>query len=195
MHAKNCLALSLSLLLMTVLGGCCGSGALPPAPAEVAMQPGHYLKEFFVAPGFEPGKAAYQLEPFTLEEARGVAPDTFRPIFQTELARAWEANGLKSGPPPEACRVSGAIHLISLQGTRLRFLLGRICAQIIVSGTITQNGRTLFAFRDRFTLESPVNPGAPAPREAELLLQKISQALAHHLLDELLLHGAPADSG
>ena len=70
-------------------------------------------------------------------------------------------------------------------------MTGKISAGLEVSGAITREGQTLFAFRDRVRVTSPVKPGPPAPKEGELLLRQAVQAFVNHLLTELLLHGPP----
>lgn len=186
MNIKSYFGLCLWLTLTVAAGGCCLLPP-PPPPVGVTLKPGRYLEEFYSAPGFDPTQTPCHLGPFTVEVAQGVEADTFLSLFQAELERAWEANALKTAPPTGACRLTGTIRLVSVTGTHSRFVLGRLCAQLSVSGTITREGQTLFAFRDRLSLESPVNPGPRAPRETELLLRQLCRAWAHHLLDEMLL--------
>lgn len=181
-------ALGLFLALLMVGGGCV-TRPLPPV-SGVTLEPGRFLAGFYVAPGFAPDRVTYNLEPFTVEEARGVDLGNFQALLQEELARAWEANGLKTGPKG-ACRVSGAVRAVSVKGTSLRFLTGKISAEMEVSGAITKEGQTVFAFSDRVQVTSPVNPGAPAPREQEILLRQAARAFVNHLLTELLLYGPP----
>jgi len=181
------LALCLALLMV---GGGCVPRPLPPV-SGVTLQPGRFLEGFYLAPDFAPGRVTYDLEPFTVEQARGVDPGSFQALFQEELARAWEANGLKVKGPKGDCRVSGAVSLVSIRGTTLRFLTGKIFAELSVSGAITKEGQTVFAFSDRVELNSPVNPGPPAPREQELLLRQAARTFVNHLLTELLLYRPP----
>ncbi|MDI6852006.1 MAG: hypothetical protein QME75_00175 [Deltaproteobacteria bacterium] len=180
--------------LVFSLAGGCASWQLPPPPAGVALRPGSYVKEYFVAPDFAPGEVNYVLGPFTVEQAQGVSAADFLAVFQTELLQAWEANGLKLGDKKPGCRLTATIHHLKVSSGRWRFLTGRISASIVTSGVITCDGRVLFAFTDRLSLESPVNPGPPAPRETELLLRQLSRQMAHRVLNELLLHGLTADA-
>ncbi len=173
----------------------CVPRPLPPALTGVTLQPGRYLKEYYRAPGFTPDRVTYALTPFTLKTAQGVAPDTFPSLLMTELARAWEANGLKLARSGDACLVSGTVQLVRVRGTSLRFLFGKISIDLIVSGAITQGEQTLFAFFDRVQLTSPINPGLAAPKEVELLLKQAARTFASHLLTELLLHGLPPEAG
>jgi hypothetical protein len=182
------------LWLAFALAGGCASWQAPPAPAGVALRPGSFVKEYFFAPDFKPAEVNYSLGPFTVEQMQGVSAETFLPVFQTELAQAWEANGLKLADKKPECRLTASIHRLSVSGGRLRFLTGRISARIVISGVISCDGRTLFAFWDRLSLDSPVNPGPPAPKETELLLRQLSRQVAHRLLNELLLHGLTADA-
>jgi hypothetical protein len=188
--------LSVSLLALVIfwLGGC-GPRLLPAAPPGVTLQPGRYLAGVYVAPGFTPDKVAYKLGSFTVETAAGVAPQDFLTQLQTELARGLEANGLQAPPHGEACLLSGTVNRVGVAGGRLRFLTGKISADLVVSGTITRGDQTLFAFQDRVHLTSPVKPGAAAPRENELLLRQVARAFVIHLLNELLLQGAPPAEG
>jgi hypothetical protein len=191
-HGKNYGALACCLALAVLAGvGCVPPRSFSPPPAGVVMQPGSYLTEYYVAPEFDPTQGACHLGPFTVEQTHGVAPDVFLPIFQAELTRAWEANGLKTAAqaPESGCALTGVLNLVSIRGESLRFLQGSISGQLMVSGTITRAGRVVFAFRDRISEDSPVNPGPQAPKEKELLLRQICRSFAHRLLDELLLHG------
>ncbi|MEW6386856.1 MAG: hypothetical protein AB1491_04985 [Thermodesulfobacteriota bacterium] len=184
-----------SFLVLTLLAATgCVAPPLPASQAGVDLKPGRYLAAYYFAPDFAPDQVTYHLEPFSMEATEGVDPDTFLTQFHTALAKAWETNGLKLGPREKACRVTGTIHRVSLRGVFLRFLTGKISAHLDVSGSISRNGEVLFAFRDRFSVSSPVSPGPAAPKEAELLLQHLCQEFAHHLLNELLLQGLPRDS-
>ena len=170
-------------LAMVCLWGC--APRLKPAlPPDVTLQPGRYLKEYYRAPGFSPDRLTYALTPFTPETAQGVAPDTFPSLLMTELTDAFKANGLKLARSGDACQVSGAVQLVKVSGTSLRFLFGKISVDLIVSGVITQGEQTLFAFFDRVHLTSPLNPGLAAPKEVELLLKQAARTFASHLLTE-----------
>jgi hypothetical protein len=184
------IALRLCLALLMLGCGSCVPRPLPPV-SGVTLQPGRFLAGYYAAPDFAPDQVTYDLEPFTVEQARDVDPAGFQALLQTELAQAWEANGLKVKGPQGVCRVSGAVRLVSVKGTKLRFLTGRIAARLEVSGVITQEGRTLFAFSDRVQVSSPVNPGPAAPKEQEILLRQAARTFVNHLLTELLLYGSP----
>ena len=179
--------------LVFLIGGGCATHRLPPPPAGLPFEPGSYVKEFFFAPGFAPTQVSYALGPFAVEQAQGVAPETFAALFRAELTRAWQDNGLKLSERKPDCRLAITIHQVS-KCDSLRFLRGQFSTHLVASGTISRNGQILFAFRDRLSLDSPVNPGPPAPKEAELLLQRISKELAIHILNELLLHGLADDA-
>lgn len=187
------LALGLCLALL-MGGGGCGPRPLPPV-SGVTLQPGRFLAGFYIAPDFVPDRVTYNLEPFIVEQARETDPGSFQALLQEELARTWEANGLKVNGSPGTCRVSGAVHAVSVKGTTLRFLLGRISAELSVSGAITKKGQTVFAFSDRVVVRSPVNPGPAAPKEQELLLRQAARAFVNHLLTELLLYRPPDSEG
>jgi hypothetical protein len=184
----------LGMWLVWLIGGGCASHRLPPPPAGLSFKPGNFVKEYFFAPGFAPAQVSYALEPFTVEQAQGVAPETFVALLRTELTRAWEDNGLKLSAKKPGCRLALTIHQVRVDTGSLRFLRGKISAHLAASGTITQDDRLLFAFRDRLSLNSPVSLGPPAPKESELLLKEISRELVHRLLNELLLHGLTADA-
>jgi len=194
MRFPKSLTLGLAALIILASAGCLPR-LKPALPPDVSLQPGRYLKECYRAPGFQADGLAYALlTPFALETAQGIAPDAFLSMFSEELSRAFQANGLKLSEAKDACQVSGTVQLVKVR-TSFRFLLGRISADLIVSGAIMQGDQVLFAFQDRLTLASPVKPGAPAPKEAELLLRQLSSTFAAHLLTELLFYGFPEAAG
>ncbi len=180
--------------LALALAAGCASYRLPPPPAGASLERGKFVQEFFLAPGFAPAQVSYALGPFTVDQARGVTPEAFVSLFRAELTRAWEANGLKLSDKKPDCRLAVTLHQVTVDSGSFRFFRGKISALLVVSGTISRDNRLLFAFRDRLSLDSPVNPGPPAPKESELLLKRISRELAHRLLNELLLHGLTADA-
>ncbi len=187
-HRFGSLFLCLALLL---LAGCRGL-SLPPAPAGVALQPGQYLAEYYAAPDFTPARLRYHLAPFTVEAAQDVDSAAFLRVFQAELARAFEANGLALAGTREAdCRVAGVVHRVRVSSA-WRFLRGRISGELQVSGTFTRGPLVVSAFRDSLRLTSPLAPGPAAPQEAELLLRQLSRAFAQRLLNQLLLYGLAA---
>jgi hypothetical protein len=184
----------LSLWLALVLAGApgCAPRLTPVTPEGLSLAPGRYLTYFYRAPDFEPSRAVYVIKPFSVEQARGVASETFGSIFQEELVRAWQANGLRLAPQGDAV-LSGAIHAVKLRGASFRFLTGKISVDLVISGAIVKGGETLFAFKDRLHLASPIKPGPPAPKETELLLRDAARTMAAHLLNEMLLYGFPAE--
>ena len=174
--------------------GACGPLALPPPPAGLPLQPGQYVRASYFAPGFKPEEASYTFTVFTLapgSDSQGIA---FLKVFQDELVRAWQAQGLKLGQGEKMARLSGTIQHLSVKGARLRWLSGRIFASLTISGTITRGEQVLFAFQDQINLSSPVSPGLAAPKEKDLLLHQLARETAYHILNELLLHGEN-DSG
>ena len=186
---------ALGLLALLMIGG---SSCVPrtlPLVAGATLKPGRFLTGFYMAPDFAPVQATYDLEPFTVEVTREVDPANFQALLQKELIQAWEANGLTVRGPQGACRLTGVVSQVRLKGTRLRFLTGKIKADLEVSGAITQAGRTVVAFSDRVRVDSPLNPGPPAPKERELLLRLAARTFVNHLLTELLLHGSPGPEG
>ena len=185
---------SLGLWLALAMAGvaACVPRLMPAVPAGIVLTPGCYLTAFYRDPAFEAGRTAYIIQPFTVEQASGVAAETLQSILQEELTRAWQANGLKLAPQGETA-VAGTVQHVDLRGTSLRFLTGKISTNLVVSGAITRGGETVFAFQDRLHLTSPINPGPPAPKEAELLLRAAARTFAVHLLNELLLYGLPAE--
>ena len=181
----------LGALALVFLWGCATQLA-PALPAGIALQPGQYVTASYRAPDFNPARTAYALEPFPVASAQGVSPETFQAQFQDELSRALQANGLKIDPRSPTV-LSGTVQQVEISGTSLRFITGKITAQATVSGTIRRGEQTLFAFQDRISMNSPVNPGAPAPKERELLLNQAARTLAAHLLNELLLYWPEAE--
>ena len=168
-YIRRCTSLGQVLALCLIcLSGC--KPLLPAAvPAGVALQPGRYLTAYYRAPDFQPAQATYTLTPFPVATAQGFPADTFQSLFMQELTQAWQANGLKLSPQGDTV-LTGVVQYVAIQGKNLRFIRGRIDADLVVSGAITRGDETLFAFQDRISLASPVNPGPPAPKEDELLL-------------------------
>jgi len=173
-------------LALVFLWGCVPQPA-PTLPAGVALQPGRYLTSSYRAPDFDPARIAYALKSFRVEAAPGVDPEAFQTQLQTEISRAFQANGLKIDPQSPTV-LSGEVQQVEICAAKLRFLLGRLTAYLTVQGTISRGDKTLFAFQDRLRVTSPLNPGAPAPKERELLLNLAARILAAHLVNELLLY-------
>ena len=181
-----------SVLAALTVGACGPRLMLPAAPAGVPLQPGIYVKESYLAPGFKPEELSYILGDFTVTEASGASPELFLKIFQDELIKSWQAQGLKLGPGEHAATLSGTIQNLAVQGARLRWLTGRLQASLVIAGTITRGNRVLFAFQDALEVSSPMAPGPPAPREQELLLRQLAREAMHHILNELLLKALQA---
>jgi hypothetical protein len=174
----------------------CRPRALAPGAVAVPFQPGQYVKESYFAPDFQPAKAAYTISAFPVSQAGNVSEPAFQKIFQEELVRAWQAQGLRLASGKKAARVSGTISRVSVRGARLRWLTGRLHASLAITGAITRGPQVLFAFRDQVYINSPVAPGHAPPQEKALLLRRLARETVHHLLNELLLHGPPsAESG
>jgi hypothetical protein len=193
MRALTCTAWLLLGTLMAGVGGC--TTPRPAALPGATLQPGRFLEAFYRNPEFIPERSNFVLEPFNVELAVETSVETFQTMLREELAKAWEANGLKLGAGEEACRVSGTVHQVEVGGGRIRFLMGKIHADLSISGVITRGEQTLFAFQDRIHVTAPVKPGRAAPREAELLLRRAAQEFAAHLLNEMLLQGLPPAEG
>jgi len=191
---RMCCLIALALTTLAVVSGC-ATGPLPAGLSGFAFQPGRYVSECYFATGFKPGEVAYALTPFTVAAASDVDAEAFLKLFQEELTRAWQAQGLKLNQGHEAVRLSGAIHQLSVRGARLRLVTGRVHAELTLSGAITQGDQVLFAFRDRVMVSSPLAPGPAAPQERLLLLRYLARETVTHLLNELLLHGETAESG
>jgi hypothetical protein len=196
MEMAMCRLLSLltSILAALVLLGACGPRPLPPVLGGWPLEPGQYVKESYFAPGFKPENMTYSFSTFTVASADGAPAEVFVKIFQDELARAWQAQGLKLGAGKQAANLSGTIPALAISGVRRRWLTGRVHASLIISGELTHGGQALFAFRDQLSVNSPLAPGPPPPREQELLLRLLARETVHHLLNELLLHGATGPS-
>lgn len=176
----------LAALALVGLWGCAPKLA-PTLPAGLTLQPGHYLTSSFRAPDFDPARTKYALGDFTVEAAPGLDPEAFRQQLQAELARAFQANGLKIDPQSDTV-LSGTVQMVQIRGASLRFVLGRITADLTVEGAIKRGDDTLFAFQDRISLSSPVKPGPTAPKEQELLLNQAARTFTTHLLNEMLLY-------
>jgi hypothetical protein len=185
---------SLGLVLALCLAGPWGCVPRLPAavPPGVVLGPGQYITAYYRAPDFHPAQATFVIQAFPVETARGFAGAAFQKLFMEELTRAWRANGLKLAPQGHTV-VTGVVQYVALRGESIRWLTGKIDADLVVSGAITRGADTLFAFQDRFSLSSPVNPGPPAPKEDELLMRQAARTFATHLLNELMLYSPPAD--
>jgi hypothetical protein len=190
MKRRTFLGLFLVLYLICLWG--CASRLAPATPPGVALTPGRYLTAYFRAPDFNPSQADYVIEPFALETVQGVPAETFSTLFMEELTQAWRANGLKRSPRGEYI-LTGVVQSVAIKGAAFRFIRGRIDGTLVVSATVTRGAETLFACQDRISLSSPINPGSPAPKEAELLLRLAARTFAGHLLDEMLLYWPPAE--
>jgi hypothetical protein len=184
------LALVWALCLICLWG--CVPRVPPATPPGVILQPGRYLTAYYRAPDFTPVQATYTLTPFSVVTSQGFPADTFQALFMQELTQAWQANGLKLSSPGDTV-LAGVVQYVAIRGTTFRFLRGKIDADLVVSGAITRGDETLFAWQDRISLSSPVNPGPPAPKEDELLLRQAARTFATHLLNELLLYWPPAE--
>ncbi len=188
---RTSLGLLAALAMMVIWG--CASKLAPTLPSGIALQPGHYVTAAYRAPDFAGNRTAYALEQITVQAAQGVDPETFRAQLQAELSRAFQANGLKVDPHSDT-GLNLTVQQVEIRGTSLRFILGKITAHLTVSGTISRGDEILFAFQDRISLSSPVNPGPAAPKEKELLLDLAARTCAVHLLNELLLYW-PVEEG
>jgi hypothetical protein len=187
MWKKSRLSLGLVLALALVCLWGCASRLAPTLPGGLALQPGRYVTFSYRAPDFDPVRTAYTLEPFPVESAQGVDPETFQALLRDEFARALPANGLKI-VPGSPTTLSGTVQQVEIRGASYRFLTGQITAYLTVQGAITRGDETLFAFQDRLKLSSPVHPGSPAPKERELLLGQAVRIIAAHFMNELLLY-------
>jgi hypothetical protein len=183
---KKCTSLGLVATLALMVCWGCAPKLAPTLPGSLALQPGRYLTSVYRAPGFEAARTVYALETFSVQATRGVEPAAFQKQLQAELARGFQANGLRLDPKSGTV-LSGTVQDVEIRGTALRFITGRITGYLTVEGTITRSGEVLFAFQDRISLSSPLNPGPPAPREKELLLNEAIRTFTIHLLNELLL--------
>jgi hypothetical protein len=180
------------LAAILIASGACAPLAMPPPPAGVPMQPGQYVRLSSFAPDFKPANLAYTINTFTVAPGSGPQAGAFAKIFQGELVRAWQAQGLKLAHGKAAARLSGTIQQLSVKGARLRWLSGRIFASLTIAGAVTSGDQVLFAFQDIINLSSPVSPGLIAPREQDLLMRQVAREAARHILNELLLHGRNA---
>jgi hypothetical protein len=193
MWIKRCTSWgSMAALTMMLLWGC-APRMTPTLAGDLTLEPGRYLTASYRAPDFAANRTVYALEPFTVLAAQGVDPEAFQAQLQAELSRAFEANGLKIDPASDTV-VSGTVSRLAIRGTSFRFLFGKITVDLTVEGRVTRGAETLFAFQDRISVTSPLNPGPPAPEEKKLLSNQAAQTFASHLLNELLLYW-PVEEG
>ena len=193
MWIKRCTSLGLMAALTMMLIWGCAPRMTPILAGGLTLQPGRYLTASYRAPDFMANRTAYALEPFTVPAAQGVDPEGFQAQLQAELSRAFQANGLKIDAASDTV-LSGTVSRLAIRGASLRFIFGKITVGLTVEGRVTRGAETLFAFQDRISLTSPLNPGPPAPKEKELLLNQAAQTFAFHLLNELLLYW-PVEEG
>jgi hypothetical protein len=186
MWIRKCTSLGLVLTLCLLGQWGCVPRVPPAIPPGLTLTPGRYLTAYYRAPDFAPAQATYVLTPFPVEMAQGTPADV-QALFMQELTRAWRANGLKISPQGDT-DLTGGIQYVAVRGTALRFLTGKIDADLVVSGAISRGDVTLFAFQDRVSISSPVNPGPQAPKESELLLRQAARTFAGDLLNEMLLY-------
>ncbi len=192
MWIKRCTSLGLlAALSMMFIWGC--APRMTTLAGGITLQPGRYLTASYRAPDFAANRTTYALEPFTVATSQGADPQAFQAQLQAELSRAFQANGLRIDPNSDTV-LSGTVTRLAVKGTSLRFIFGSITAELTVEGQVNRGAETLFAFQDRISLSSPVNPGPPAPKEQELLLNQAIRTFAFHLLNELLLYW-PAEEG
>ena len=171
----------------------CAPRMTPILAGDLTLQPGRYLTASYRAPAFVANRTAYALELFTVPAAQGVDPEGFQAQLQAELSRAFQANGLKIDPASDTL-VSGTVSRLAIRGASFRFIFGKITAELTAEGRVTRGAETLFAFQDRISVTSPLNPGPPAPKEKELLSNQAARTFASHLLNELLLYW-PVEEG
>ena len=193
MRIKRCTSWGpMAALTMMLIWGC-APRMTPILAGDLTLQPGRYLTASYRAPDFAANRTAYALEPFTIPAAQGLDPEAFPAQLQAELSRAFQANGLKIDPDSDTV-LSGTVSRLTIRGAPLRFIFGKITVELTVEGRVTRGAETLFAFQDRISLTSPVNPGPSAPKEKELLLNQAARTFAFHLLNELLLYW-PVEEG
>jgi hypothetical protein len=170
----------------------CAHWPAPTPPNGIVLQPGHYVTSSYRARDFAANRTVYALGEFTVSGAHDVDPVAFQAQFQEALSQAFRANGLKLDPHSDTI-LRGTVQRIDLRGESFRFLTGKITAYLTVEGNISRGDKILFAFQDRLKVFSPVNPGPPAPKEKELLLNQAARTFATHLLNELLLYWPEAE--
>ena len=196
MWMKKRTSLGLIAALVMVPAWLAGGCAPRPAPivGGITLPPGSYVTASYRAPGWAAARTSYALSPFQVQAALGVAPETFQALLQEEISRALQANGLKVNPHSDTV-LGGTVSHLEVRGASLRFITGSITAALTVEGQVSRGSEVLLAFQDQIRISSPVNPGAPAPRETELLLTLAARTCADHLMNELLLTGAPPEAG
>ena len=193
MWMKRCTSWgAMAALTMMLIWGC-APRMTPILAGDLTLQPGRYLTASYRAPDFAANRTAYALEPFTVPAAQGVDPEAFQAQLQAELSRAFQDNGLKVDPASDTV-LSGTVSRLAIRGASLRFIFGKITVKLTVEGRVTRGAETLFAFQDRISVTSPLNPGPAAPKEKELLLNQAARTFASHLLNELLLYW-PVEEG
>jgi hypothetical protein len=104
--------------ILTALGACAPL-VLPPPPAGVPLQPGQYVQLSYFAPDFKPEDVSYTFKAFTVAPGNEAQASAFEKIFQDELVRAWQAQGLKLDHGKEAARLSGTIQHLSVDCVEL----------------------------------------------------------------------------
>lgn len=176
---------------LILLGGC-ASARQPTGLSSVDLQPGRYLSQYYRSPDLAALASSYQLEPFTVEQARGLSTATAATVFNDELARALAANGLRMNPEAPQLVVSGQVTRFAVASPAWRFLSGRGQAELHVVGEIRRGQEIVFAFADDVTISPFVNPRRQPPLEPDLIARQAARRFAVNLMNELLLPPGPA---
>ena len=102
------IALGLCLALLMVGGGSCVPRPLPSRSGGLPCNRGAIWKVITAAPGFAPDQVTYDLEPFTVEEARGLNPDTFRDLLHDRVDPGLGGQRPEAERPPRGLAASPA---------------------------------------------------------------------------------------
>jgi hypothetical protein len=159
--------------------------------AALELQPGRYLQRYYRNPEFQPTGGGYQVETFPVDQVRGLSPRTAQTLFNEELLRALQANGLRVNQANPTFALAGQVHRFTVASPTWRFFSGRGQANLRVAGEIRRGQEILFAFQDEVDIAPAVNPRHQPPLEPDLIARQAARRFAVNLLNEMLLPPHP----
>ncbi len=170
------------------LAALCACTAARPVRSEGEwLEPGRYVQQVYRSPDLPAATMGYTVEPLPVAFAQGLSTQEAATIFQEELVRALQANGLRVNRGSPDAVLSGQVERFTVASPVWRFLSGRGQAQVQVRGEIRRGQEVLFAFQDHVTVNPAVNPRHQPPLEPNLLARQAARRLAMHVVNELLL--------
>ena len=183
---RGCLWPALLCWGAVFLGGCAPAWQAPGL-ADLELQPGRYIKRSYRSPEFVPTAGAYQVQTFPVDQVRGISSGTAQTLFNEELLRALQANGLRVNQAGPTFALDGQVHRFAVASPVWRFVSGRGQAHLRVAGEIRRGQEIVFAFQDDIDIAPAVNPRHQPPLEPDLIARLAARRFAVNLLNEMLL--------